>query len=41
MPTTGPIDLLPLWGLFLVTLLMVILSVEAGYRTGRRRGCSG
>ena len=35
----GPLDALPLWGLFLATLLLVLLSVEAGYRLGisRRR----
>jgi hypothetical protein len=33
----GPLDFLPLWGLFVVTLLLVLLAVEAGYRFGRYR----
>jgi hypothetical protein len=35
--TIGPIDALPLWGLFIVILLVVLLSVECGYRLGRYR----
>lgn len=31
-------DLLPLWGVFLVTLLLVLLAVEIGYRFGVHRG---
>src|ERR1700757_3640253 len=39
MQTIGPIDALPLWALFIVILLVVLLSVECGYRLGRyRRG---
>jgi len=39
MQTMGPIDALPLWALFIVILLVVLLSVECGYRLGRyRRG---
>jgi hypothetical protein len=33
----GPLDALPLWGLFLAILLLVLLSVEAGYRLGTYR----
>src|SRR6201993_555017 len=39
MQTIGPIDALPLWALFIVILLVVLLSVECGYRLGKyRRG---
>lgn len=39
MQTMGPIDPLPLWALFIVILLVVLLSVECGYRLGKyRRG---
>lgn len=39
MQTIGPIDALPLWALFISILLVVLLSVEFGYRLGRyRRG---
>src|SRR5262245_20675412 len=37
MPTTGPLDVLPLWALFIVILLVVLLSVECGYRLGKYR----
>jgi hypothetical protein len=37
MQTTGPMDALPLWGLFIVILIVVLLSVECGYRLGRFR----
>ncbi len=30
-------DYLPLWGLFAVTVLVVLVSVEGGFRLGRRR----
>lgn len=33
----GLLDALPLWGLFLATLMLVLLSVEGGYRLGRYR----
>jgi hypothetical protein len=33
----GPLDFLPLWGVFLGTLLLVLLCVEVGYRLGRYR----
>jgi hypothetical protein len=35
--TIGPIDALPLWALFISILLVVLLSVEFGYRLGRFR----
>src|SRR5215471_6073745 len=39
MQTMGPIDALPLSALFIVILLVVLLSVECGYRLGKyRRG---
>lgn len=31
---SGPLDALPLWGLFLVIVLLVLVSVEGGYRVG-------
>src|SRR5262250_2229764 len=37
MQGSGPIDLLPLWALFIVILLVVLLSVEFGYRLGKYR----
>jgi hypothetical protein len=37
MPTSGPLDFLPLWGLFLVTLALVRLAIEVGYRFGYYR----
>jgi hypothetical protein len=37
MQYNGPLDALPLWGLFLVILLVVLLSVECGYRLGKFR----
>lgn len=38
MPGTAPLDALPLWALFIGILLVVLLSVESGYRVGRVRG---
>jgi ABC-type multidrug transport system fused ATPase/permease subunit len=39
MQANGLIDALPLWALFICILLVVLLSVECGYRLGRyRRG---
>jgi hypothetical protein len=35
--SSGPLDALPLWGLFVVILLVVLLSVECGYRLGKYR----
>src|SRR5215510_2248840 len=37
MQTNGPIDVLPLWALFISILLVVLLSVEFGYRLGKYR----
>ena len=37
MPGTVWLDALPLWGVFGATLLMVLVSVEAGFRLGRYR----
>jgi hypothetical protein len=37
MQTNGPIDALPLWALFICILLVVLLSVEFGYRLGKFR----
>jgi hypothetical protein len=34
---TGPLDFLPLWALFSVTIAVGLLSVEAGYRLGMLR----
>jgi hypothetical protein len=37
MKNAGPIDVLPLWALFIVILLVVLLAVEFGYRLGKYR----
>ena len=37
MQDTTVLDALPLWGLFLVVLVLVLLSIEGGYRLGRFR----
>lgn len=37
MSIEQPIDHLPLWVLFLVTLAVSPLAMESGYRLGRRR----
>ena len=37
MQIYAPLDFLPLWGLFVATLLIVLLSIECGYRLGRYR----
>jgi len=37
MQGTGALDILPLWSLFIVILLVVLLSVEGGYRLGKFR----
>ena len=37
MQIAGPIDALPLWALFIVILLVVLFSVEFGYRLGKYR----
>lgn len=37
MESNGPLDALPLWGVFGAILIVVLLSVECGYRLGRYR----
>ena len=37
MQNTGPLDGLPLWAFFGAVLVLVLLSVEGGYRLGRSR----
>jgi hypothetical protein len=39
MEPAGPLDLLPIWGVFLATVAVVLLAIEAGLRLGlyRRR----
>src|ERR1043166_1197380 len=37
MQNNATLDALPLWGLFIVILLVVLISVEFGYRLGRYR----
>ncbi len=37
MPISGLLDHLPLWGLFLATLVLVLLSIEVGHRLGQYR----
>ena len=37
MQGRGPLDALPIWGLFMAILVLVLLSVEGGYRLGRYR----
>jgi len=37
MPFAQPLDHLPLWGLFLATVVLVLLAMETGYRLGRHR----
>jgi len=37
MQSYGPLDGFPLWGVFAAVLLLVLLSVEAGYRLGQYR----
>jgi hypothetical protein len=34
---SGPLDAVPLWGLFAATVVIVLLSIEAGYWLGRYR----
>ena len=33
----GPLDLLPIWGVFLATVAVVLLAVEGGFRLGQYR----
>ena len=37
MQIAGPLDALPLWALFIFILVVVLLSVEGGYRLGKYR----
>lgn len=37
MPIAGPLDYLPLWGLFGATVVVVLLAIEGGYRLGQAR----
>jgi hypothetical protein len=37
MKTDAPIDVLPLWALFVSILIVVLLSVDCGYRLGKYR----
>ena len=37
MHDAGPLDLLPIWGVFLATVAAVLLAVEGGFRLGRYR----
>lgn len=37
MPISGPLDYLPLWALFAATVVVVLLSIEAGYWLGQYR----
>ena len=38
MQSGEPLDILPLWALLAVVLLVVLLSVECGYRLGKAVG---
>ena len=37
MLNNGPLDAIPLWGVFSLTVALVLLAVESGYLLGRRR----
>lgn len=37
MQSNAPLDALPLWGLFMAIMLLVLLSIEGGYRLGKYR----
>jgi hypothetical protein len=37
METANALDAIPLWGFFALTLLLVLLAIEGGYRLGRHR----
>jgi hypothetical protein len=34
---TEPLDIVPLWGVFVATSILVIVAIEGGYRLGRHR----
>ena len=40
MPYSEPLDVIPLWGIILITVAVILLSIEFGFRLGqfRRRG---
>ena len=40
MPYGEPLDVIPLWGIILITVAVILLSIECGFRLGqfRRRG---
>ncbi|WP_167759876.1 bestrophin-like domain [Massilia horti] len=38
MRGSEPLDFLPLWGLFITILVLLLISVEAGYQIGKFRG---
>jgi hypothetical protein len=37
MPYTEPLDVIPLWGIMLITVAVIHLSIECGFRLGRFR----
>src|SRR5271165_4059660 len=37
MHYAGPLDVLPIWGVFLATVAVVLLAVEGGFRLGQYR----
>jgi hypothetical protein len=37
MANVNPLDAIPLWGFFVLTLVLVLLAIEGGYRLGRSR----
>ena len=43
MQAGGPLDFLPLWGVFLATVALILLAIEGGFRLGtyRRRRSEG
>jgi hypothetical protein len=41
MQSNEPLDIIPLWALLIGIMLIVLLSVEGGYRVGRARGRQG
>lgn len=41
MRYAGPLDFLPLWALFAITVAIVLASIEAGFRLGRVRAEAG
>jgi hypothetical protein len=41
MPPLSMLDMLPLWGVFLMTFVLVLISEESGFRLGKRRSQRG